>query len=72
VCRKQNGLALVLEKTGQAFQEIAPEDRIQTRGRLVQNEKIGVVGEGQGQAEFHFHAARKPGEFLARGQVEFR
>ena len=57
----QNGMLLVLHEFQKQIQQVVPHHRIQSAGRLVQDQQLRVVGKCQHQRKLHAHAA---GQFL--------
>ena len=51
-----NRVIFVLHKFQKYIQYVIPHNRIETAGSFVQNQQFGVVGEGNGDAQFYFHA----------------
>nr|WP_249367665.1 MULTISPECIES: hypothetical protein [unclassified Actinomyces] len=54
---QQDAAPLLDEELAQDVEDLEPCDRVQARGRLVQDEEVGLVGEGQGQLELDALAA---------------
>ena len=63
----QNGVVFVPGEFVKNVHDLVPDDRVKAAGGLVQNQKPGVVGQGDGNAKLHFHAPGKILEFLVRG-----
>ena len=63
-------MALVLDKLPEHVQNILPHHRIQPAGRLVQDEQLGMVREGDGDAELGVHPLGEGFEGLILGQLE--
>ena len=63
----QNGVILVPGEFVENVHDLVPDDRVKAAGGFVQNQKPWVVGQGDGNAQLHFHAPGKLLEFLIRG-----
>ncbi len=64
---EQNGFAAPAQGDNQIF-HFSTADRVQTGGRLVQNEKIGIIQQCLRQSHAAAHAMRKfPDQTVARG-----
>ena len=63
----QNGVVFVPRKFVKNVHDLVPDDRVKAAGGFVQNQKPWVVGQGDGNAQLHFHAPGKLLEFLVRG-----
>ena len=64
----QNGVVLLLNKVQQHIQNVVPDHRVQAAGGFVQDQRLGVVGEGDGDRQLHLHPLGELLEGLVRGQ----
>ena len=64
----QNGVVLLLNKVQQHIQNVVPDHRVQTAGGFVQDQQLGVVGEGDGDRQLCLHPLGKLLDSLLRGQ----
>ena len=66
----QNRVVLILDELPEHVQNILPYHRIQTAGGLVQDEELGMVREGNGDAELSAHPVGESLKRLVLGQLE--
>ena len=57
----EDGVVLLPGELVEQFQHLVPDDGVQAGGGLIQHQQLGIVGQGGGDGQLHFHA---PGEVL--------
>ena len=63
-------MILLTSEVVDQFQHLIPDHRVQAGSGFVQNQQLGVMAQGGGQAQFHLHSFGKIGKGLFLRQLE--